>query len=123
MSMLIVGCGGFLGSVTRYGVGRLIAGPGGFPLATLLINLLGCLAIGAMAAAVGRAPERATLALFVMTGFLGGFTTFSAFGLDNLRLIEGGRLGWALANVVIQVVGGVLAAWAGHSLLSGSPSP
>lgn len=123
MHILIVGTGGFLGSVARYGIGRLLASHGDFPLATLAVNLLGCLAIGAAVATLGRAPERATLALFVMTGFLGGFTTFSAFGLDSLRLIESGRVGWMVASVFIQVVGGVLAVWAGHSLLSGSPSP
>jgi CrcB protein len=91
----------------------------GFPLATLLVNLLGSFVIGVYAALVG--PDGRLLASprqrhFVMTGICGGFTTFSIFSLETVRLIEGGRLDLAGANITVSLGAWLLAVWAGYAL-------
>ena len=88
MQVLLVAIGGALGSVARYGVGVGAARCLGlaFPWGTLFVNVLGALAIGVLAARVGPAEENVRLLLGV--GALGGFTTFSAFSLDAVRLME-----------------------------------
>jgi CrcB protein len=109
---LLVGLGGAIGAVARYGTGVLVAGlwrhP--FPLATLLINIVGSLAMGLLVGWLARVlpPAQNEIRLFVAVGILGGFTTFSAFSLDVITLIERGDLGQAavyiLGSVVISVV-------------------
>ena len=88
MQLLLVAIGGAFGSVARYGVGMAAASWLGlaFPWGTLVVNVLGGLAIGVLAARVGPAEENMRLLLGV--GALGGFTTFSAFSLDALRLMH-----------------------------------
>ncbi|MDO7707661.1 MAG: CrcB family protein, partial [Loktanella sp.] len=83
--VISVAIGGALGAVARYLVGLAVA----FPLGTLAVNVLGSFAIGLVWALFAARGLQAWLPL-VMTGFLGGFTTFSAFSLDTLRLVEGG---------------------------------
>ncbi len=87
MQLLLVAIGGAAGSVARYGVGMAAARWGlAFPWGTLLVNVLGSLAIGLLAARLG--PTEENLRLLLGVGALGGFTTFSAFSLDAIRLIE-----------------------------------
>jgi CrcB protein len=112
MTWLWVGIGGALGSIARYGAYRLWpAAPGGWPVATFTVNLLGSFAIGLLymyVAARGAGADNARL--FWMTGVLGGFTTYSAFAL------EGALLGFSttgVAYVAATVVGCLLAAFAG----------
>ncbi|MES2523105.1 MAG: fluoride efflux transporter CrcB [Gemmatimonadota bacterium] len=124
--LLLVGGGGLLGSVARYLVFRAIVvlSPEGsalrtFPLGTLVVNVAGCFAIGALLAAGERGPGWSESArLFLLTGVLGGFTTFSAFGLDTFTLAREGRVLVAAANVLLQVVCGLVAVWAGFRALS-----
>jgi CrcB protein len=109
-----VAVGGALGSVARHGVNRLVhqAWPVlRFPLATLLVNIVGCCAIGVLAGliATGRLPMRTNWREFVFVGILGGFTTFSTFGLDTIALVRSGDSSRAFLNVVIQVVCGLAA--------------
>jgi CrcB protein len=82
---------------------------GGFPAGTLAVNLLGCFAIGLFAKIVTDEAARLTL----MTGFLGGFTTFSAFSLETMQLFRNGLISTAVMYVTASNLGGVLAAWAG----------
>jgi fluoride exporter len=83
MNFLFVGLGGFLGAISRYAVGLLLPVTD-FPWATLVVNAVGCLAIAILAA---RAlPTH--ISLFLIPGFLGAFTTFSAFGLETVRLLQ-----------------------------------
>lgn len=94
-----------------------------FPLGTLAVNLIGCLLIGVLASALNRQAllqEQYRLALNV--GLLGGFTTFSAFSLDTLTLLQSGRLWLALLNVGGNVIGGLLAVWFGFWLASSWPN-
>jgi fluoride exporter len=119
-SILIVAVGGGLGSVCRYLLSgwilhRAIAWQ--FPLGTFAVNVLGCLVVGLLGGLVVRhdmlSPE---LRLLLFTGIAGGFTTFSAFGLETFHLLRKGETGIAAAYVLLSVVVGLLVLWAGFSL-------
>ena len=97
-NLIYVALGGALGSTLRMLVGLAVA----FPFGTLAVNVLGSFAIGiAWTAGVDKMPG---LHPFLMLGVLGGFTTFSTFSLDVMKLIEGGQLGFAIAYVLASVV-------------------
>lgn len=93
--VLLVGAGGVLGALARYGLGLTIPAPGGWPLGTLVINLSGALALGALLEGLSRrgpdAGGRRILRLAVGTGFLGAFTTYSTLALDAVHLFDAGR--------------------------------
>ena len=109
---LLVGAGGAVGAMGRYGlsvlVGHFWRTP--FPVATLMINILGSLAMGLLVGLLAKTlpPWQNEARLFVAVGLLGGFTTFSAFSLDAIALIERGQWGhsiiYALLSVLISVV-------------------
>lgn len=105
---LWVALGGALGSLARYGVGLAVlraVGPA-FPWGTMIVNALGGLAIGALAARFGSEAESARL--FLAVGVLGGFTTFSTFSLETVRLAEhdpGGALLYVAASLILSVGG------------------
>lgn len=114
MVWLAIAAGGALGSVARHGVNVLVHGRWPllrFPLATLIVNVLGCLVIGVLAGLV--MSDRLTLRFywreFLFVGILGGFTTFSTFGLDTLTLARAHSTSAAMWNVAAQVVLGLLA--------------
>ena len=118
-TLLLVGLGGFAGSVLRYGVGEWVqrlSGDSPFPFGTLFVNAAGCLAIGFLA---GLSDSRDLLGedvkRFLFVGVLGGFTTFSAFGYQTLTLLRDGHAGMALANVALQLALGLGAAAAGYA--------
>ncbi|MSS72628.1 MAG: fluoride efflux transporter CrcB [Candidatus Latescibacteria bacterium] len=116
--LLLVGTGGFIGSVLRYlASGFVQQGTVQFPYGTLAVNLAGCLTIGflsELAEAYGVfTPETRS---FVFVGILGGFTTFSAFGNETVNLLRDGEGLLALANVGAHVVLGLGAVWAGRAL-------
>jgi CrcB protein len=113
MEYLAIAIGGAAGSVLRYAVQsafRLQA----FPMGTLLVNLLGSFLIGLCAAFAERGMP--WLRPWLMAGFLGGFTTFSAFSLENLRLIRDGQAGTALVYALVSVAAGTALAFAGYAL-------
>jgi len=116
--VIFIGLAGLLGTVGRYGVGELVARRFGnsFPIGTLVVNTLGCFLAGSLFYLLERDAVSDTLRAVVMIGFLGGFTTFSAYGLQTFNLIRGGDIGLALLNVVGSNVAGLLMAWAGYSL-------
>jgi CrcB protein len=114
---IAVALGGAVGAVARHGVNRLVQQEWPatrFPLATLVVNLLGCCIIGGLAGlvATGRLPMSATWREFVFVGILGGFTTFSTFALDTLTLVRAGGGPPALLNVALHVMGGLGVAYA-----------
>lgn len=118
--LLLVGAGGFAGSLARYllsaAVVRLV-GVGRFPWATLVVNVAGCLAIGLVAGyAEARELAQPELRLFLLIGFFGAFTTFSTFGYETLALLQAGRPLPALANVALQVSLGLGATWLGWKM-------
>lgn len=113
--ILLVALGGALGSVARYGVGVAAARWFGlaFPWGTLAVNVIGGLAMGVVAARVG--PQDEAMRLLLGVGLLGGFTTFSAFSLETVRLMEQGPASAAL-YVAASLVLSVGACWLGLSL-------
>ena len=116
MDWLMVLLGGAAGSGLRYGVALAIPtqGAAGFPLPTLAVNLIGCLLIGLAAAALGPESEVAPhVRLGIIVGLLGGFTTFSSFGLETVRLVQSGHLGMAALYVGLSNFAGFLAVWLG----------
>ena len=121
MNVVLVGIGGALGSIARHGVGVAIARatPASVtPYATMTVNLAGCLVIGVLAGLVAshRLAIGSGTRAFVFVGILGGFTTFSTFGLDTFTLAHAGRPGAAAANVAIQVVAGLALLAVGYAL-------
>lgn len=104
----LVGMGGALGAMARFGIGRLVgAWPGGWPMATFVVNLSGGVLMGLVATLLlpqGQEGWR----LFLGVGVLGGFTTFSSFSLELLSLLDDGQwtlaLFYALASVILSVV-------------------
>ena len=108
MTPLLVAVGGALGSVLRYWAGGLaqqVAGgaAGGFPIGTLLVNVVGCIVIGALAQLGERSPLAPETRALLMTGVLGGFTTFSAFANETVLAWRAGATAVAAANVVLSV--------------------
>ncbi len=119
MNALAVSIGAALGALTRWQAGLLLnARWAGFPLGTLLVNVVGGLLIGMALAWFDRQPD-AWLKLLLVTGFLGGLTTFSAFSGESLALLRHGELGMALAHALAHVLGSLLAAWLGMKLMQG----
>ena len=121
MNVMLVGIGGALGSMARHGVGAAIArvSPANVsPYATMTVNLAGCLTIGVLAGLVAshRLVMGPGVRAFVFAGVLGGFTTFSTFGLDSFTLAHGGRVGTAAMNVAIQVAAGLALVAAGYAV-------
>lgn len=110
--LLLVALGGAIGSAARFGVGLAAARWFGlaFPWGTLAVNVLGGLAMGMLAARVG--PEQETLRLLLGVGLLGGFTTFSAFSLETVRLMEQAPAQGAL-YMAASLVLSVAACWVG----------
>ena len=122
MAILLVGLGGFLGAIARYKLGGLLlhmTAQDRFPFGTFAVNVLGCLAVGILAGVAERyeviGPEAR---LFLFTGLLGGFTTFSAFGLEAVFLLRRGDLGVAALYAGGTVVLGITAVWLGLKCVS-----
>jgi fluoride exporter len=115
---LAVALGSALGGVGRYGLSRLWPWvPGGWPTATMTVNLLGSFAIGLLSVVLSaRAGGAETARLFWMTGVLGGFTTYSAFALETVTLAGAGEAMRAAAYVVVTVLACLVAAFAGRAL-------
>jgi CrcB protein len=114
-----VAAGGVLGSVARYLVSLALQFIPGLPWATLFVNVAGSLIIGfyaTLSGPDGRLFASARQRQFVMTGFCGGFTTFSAFSLETFKLLQSGHALIALINIVVSVVGWLAAVWLGHML-------
>jgi CrcB protein len=123
---LAVGIGGFAGSVLRYKLGGWVIHhtlSGRFPASTFAVNVAGCLLVGALAALsdtrggtiAGLSPR---LQLLLITGFCGGFTTFSAFGFETFALLRREMAGMAALYVTASVVCGMLGVWLGWMLVS-----
>lgn len=117
---LIVGIGGAMGSMARYGIGRVLPS-GSFPYATLTVNLVGALLMGLLMAVLSRVSlewgEEARLLIGV--GLLGGFTTFSAFSLDVVTLLQRGEWVSFFTYISLSVLGSIAALAFGFWLARG----
>lgn len=135
--LILVFIGGGFGSAARYGIGQLIASLSTdrtnaasqslvigsshwmsiFPAATLVVNLVGCTAIGFIWSwAIARDQGQSTMMYFLVVGLLGGFTTFSSFGWETFSLIQEHRFGAAGLYVLASVVFGLLGVFAGYAI-------
>lgn len=116
-NLLLVGFGGFIGSMARYALSGWLmqaSAQSRFPVGTLVVNITGCALIGVLAALAEHVPAfNAQARLLLVTGVLGGFTTFSAFGLETVSMLRRGDAGPAAAYVLLSVLVGLLAVWLG----------
>jgi CrcB protein len=122
-TLFLIALGSALGGVARNGLSAWVAQRAGdtFPWGTLAVNVLGSLVVGALAA-VGDSPRwglSVEARQFLMIGLLGGFTTFSAFSLQTLRLIQEGDWARVAGNVLLSVGLGLAAAALGYRLARG----
>ena len=122
MRILFIGLGGFVGAILRYGVGGLVqrfAPHAAFPLGTLFVNVCGCFAIGALAQLIEvRAGLHPNARVFLTIGLIGGFTTFSAFANETFDGFRHGLAVLAVTNVVLSVGLGLVAVWAGRTVMA-----
>ena len=115
-NFLIVGLGGAVGSMLRYGVQKIfqVQTVATFPTGTLLVNIEGCFLIGILWSLVSRSLTwNDEMKLLLMTGFCGGFTTFSAFTLEGIRLLKENRTVLFVIYLSASVLGGLLATFIG----------
>jgi CrcB protein len=116
---ILIGLAGFVGTVGRYWLSDAIARQHGeaFPWGTVVVNLIGCFLVGCFYYAT---EERFALSpswrSVILIGLLGGFTTFSSYGLQTFVLLREGQIVWASLNVAISNGVGLLMVWAGYSI-------
>ena len=117
--LLLIGLAGFIGTLSRYWMSDVIAKRYGetFPIGTLVVNLVGCFLVGLLFYLLEeRLLVHPTARAAILIGFLGGFTTFSSFGLHTFSLLQDGEFGLAVLNVTASNLVGLLLVWAGYSL-------
>ncbi len=113
--LLLIGSGGFAGSVLRYMLSQVIQNKflSSFPYGTMSVNIIGSLFIGVVYGLAAKGNLSPEARLFLATGILGGFTTFSAFTMDALNLLQEGLWLESVSYVLVSVVLGVVAAFMG----------
>jgi CrcB protein len=118
--ILFIGLGSFVGGVSRYLISIYFQSKGfiSFPYGTLTVNIVGCLLIGIVYGISEKSGLSNEWKLFLATGVLGGFTTFSAFSYETISLMRDGQSGAALLYVMCSVVFGLLATWGGFVVAS-----
>ena len=129
-TIVAIAGGGGIGAVLRYYIANLgqSYSSGDFPLGTFLVNIVGCALIGVVTALLigPLSANRELLRLFIIVGVLGGFTTFSTFGLETFELFEDGRIRQAILYVALSNCVGILAAYSfyriGIMLFKSTPS-
>ena len=121
MNLLLIAIGGAFGSVARYLLSIFVLRVTGtlFPLGTFVVNVVGCLVFGAIAGATTQRVQIApAMRLFLLTGILGGFTTFSTYTFESFTLVRDGQFVWASINIAGQVVAGLAGLWLGYVITS-----
>ena len=118
LKYVVVGIGGFLGAIARYALGVYVAGRYGvrFPYGTFVINVSGCFLVGLILTWLARTTASAYWRYLIPIGFVGAFTTFSTFEYETLRAVQDGQLLTGLLNVVLSLVVGFVAVWAGAAI-------
>ena len=119
-SILIVGCGSFVGGALRYLISILMKNEcaSSFPIGTLFVNILGCFLIGVIYGLFVRYSTTShMLCLLLTTGFCGGFTTFSTFANESLQMLQAGNVGGFIGYVAASVILGILLVLFGYNLV------
>ena len=117
MRILGIVLAGGLGSLCRYVVATWGNSLGSrLPYGTLAVNIAGCFVIGLLGALFLKRPDQETWRIILVTGFLGGFTTFSAYSWETLALFRQGSNEHAFVYIAASNLGGFLAAWCGYRL-------
>ena len=117
--LLLIGLAGFIGTLSRYWMSGVVARRYGetFPMGTLAVNLLGCFLVGLLFYLLEeRFLINQIARTAVLIGFLGGFTTFSSFGLQTFTLVQDGEFGLGVLNITASNFIGLLLVWAGYTL-------
>jgi CrcB protein len=117
--LLFIGLAGFVGTLARFGLSEIAAKRLGesFPIGTLIVNIVGCFLAGVVFFSIQeRLLVSETARLAIMVGFLGGFTTFSAFGVQTFALFKNGEVGLGLLNVAVSNLIGIAMVWVGYSI-------
>jgi CrcB protein len=114
-TILVIGIGSFLGGIFRYLISGFIQNRffSAFPFGTLSVNILGCLLIGVVFGLADRGNLSQEWRLFLATGMLGGFTTFSAFSNETVGMLRDGQFGYVSAYIAGSVILGLLATFIG----------
>ena len=119
-TLFLIGLGGGIGSVLRYLTSVVIEKYYAtvFPLATLIINIFGCLLIGIIMGVVEKNQVTdSAMKWLLVTGFCGGFTTFSAFGYENIRLLQNGNIFLPFVYISSSIILGLGSVWLGFILV------
>ncbi len=117
-NLLLVGLGGGIGSMLRYLAWYLFKS-NQLPVPTFIVNIAGSLVIGIVIGLSMKEPAiNANWKLFLATGICGGFTTFSAFSIENLQLMLEGKYMQSVLYIMLSILLGIVAAWAGFKLVS-----
>jgi fluoride exporter len=119
MRILCIGLAGLVGTLGRYWLSGVVARRYGetFPLGTLFVNIIGCFLAGLLFYLMQeRFLVNQTLRTVVLIGFLGGFTTFSSYGLQTFTLLREGEFAFAALNLFVSNTVGLLMVWAGYSV-------
>ena len=119
MRILLIGMAGLVGTLGRYWLSGVVARRYGetFPLGTLVVNLVGCFLAGLLFYLMQeRFLVNQTVRTMVLIGLLGGFTTFSSYGLQTFTLLRDGQFAFAALNLIVSNAVGLLMVWAGYTL-------
>jgi len=116
--LLLVGLAGLVGTLGRYWLSGTVSRRYGdaFPFGTLLVNLLGCFLVGLLFYFFQERSVNETLRAVILIGLLGGFTTFSSFGLQTFTMLQDGEFGLAALNIAASNLIGLCLVWAGYTL-------
>ncbi len=115
---LLVGLGGCIGSMMRFAA-YLLFRSSSFPISTLLVNITGSLIIGlVIGLSIKDENFAANWKIFLATGICGGFTTFSAFSLENMEMLQQGKYFLCFLYITLSIIAGISAAWLGYKLIT-----
>lgn len=116
--VLIIGTGSFIGGILRYLISQLVQAKffSTFPYGTLTVNITGCMLIGLVFGISDRGHLPQEWRLFLATGLLGGFTTFSAFSNETVSMLRDGQFWHATVYIASSIVAGIMASFVGISI-------